>query len=342
VPEAPDHRKRLANAQLELGKFLVDEGRPREADACYGGAVSQWENLAAAFPQMGSYRQALSVALRLRGELLQAAGNLGEAEKVVRQAVVLLDKLADDFPAALEYQRARALGHTQLAALLAATSRRAETEAAFGQALAFAEKLATTFPTVPTFRADLAVVQDQWGQWLMTRRMPAEAEAKFRRAIALLEKLAAQRPTAATYPRQLAWLLATCPHPQVRDPRRAVALARQAVERSPQDASAWSVLGVAQGRAGDWAAALASLQKAVALPGGGDATDGFWLALAHAHLDHPDQARESYRGAVRWMEANRPRDAELQRLRAEVERLLSSAASADRPSKLPGPKQEPG
>ena len=342
VPEAPDHRKRLANAHLELGKFLADAGRPREADVCYGEAVAQWENLAAAFPQVGSYRQALSVALRLRGKLLEAAGDLGEAEKVVSRAAALLDKLADDFPAALEYQRARALSHTQWAALLAAADRPAEAEAAFGQALALAGKLASTFPRVPAFREDLAVVYDQWGQWLMARGVPAEAEAKFRRAIALLEKLAAERPTTATYPRQLAWLLATCPHPQVRDPRRAVTLARQAVERAPQESAAWSVLGVAHGRAGDWLAALAALEKAVALPGGGDATDGFWLALAYAHLDRPDQARESYRGAVRWMEANRPRDLELRRLQAEVESLLSPAAGADRPSDWPGPKQRPG
>ncbi len=342
VPQAPDPRERLANAHLELGKFLADAGRPREADACYAAAVAQWDSLAAALPHVGSYRQALSVALRRRGKLLEAVGDFAEAEKVVRRAAALLDQLADDFPAALEYQRARALSHTQLAALLAATPRPAETEAAFDRALTLTEKLATAFPAVPAFREDLAVVHDQWGQWLTRRGRTADAGAKFRRAVTLLEKLAADRPAAANYPRQLAWLLATCPHPQIRDPGRAVTLARQAVEQAPQVGAAWSVLGVAQGQAGDWPAALAALEKAVALSGGADATDGFWLALAHARLGHPDEARQSYDGAVRWMEANRPRDPELRRLRAEVESLLPAAARAERPSDLPGPKKEPG
>ncbi len=342
VPEALDHRKRLANAQLELGKLLEDQGRPREAEACYTTAAAQWESLATAFPQVGSYRQALSVALRRRGQLLQTTGDdLHQAEQVVRRAVILLDQLAADFPAVPEYRRSQALSHTQLAALLAATSRPAETEAAFAQALTLAATLATALPKVPVFRQDLAVVYDQWGRWLMARARPAEAEAKFRQVIALLEKLMTDRPLSAVYPRQLAWLLATCPHPQVRDATRAVALARQVVAQAPKDTSSWSVLGVAQGRAGDWPAALAALKQAVALPGGGDATDHFWLALAHGHVGHAEQAQDHYRSAVRWMEANRPHDPELQRLRAEVEAFL--ALPAPRPSDSPGPqKHRPG
>jgi serine/threonine protein kinase/Tfp pilus assembly protein PilF len=335
VPDSPGHRQRLAHAHLELGEFLADQGRPREAEACFREAAAHWVKLVASCPRVGPFRLNLSVVHRQRGRLLQAAGRLDEAEAVGRRAVALLDGLAADFPAVPEYQRHRALGYTQLAALLADTPKHPETEAAFGQAHTLTAKLATGFPKAAVYQEDLAVVEDQWGRWLMTRGRPADAEPKFRAAVALLEKLCAERPAGAVYPRKLAYLLATCLHPQVCDPARAVALARRAVERAPQDGYAWSVLGVARGRSGDWAGALPALEKAVALPGGGDATDRFWLALAHAHLRRPDLARPSYEAAVRWMETNRPHDRDLCRLRAEAEGLLRSRALAGHPSNTP-------
>jgi uncharacterized protein HemY len=118
-----------------------------------------------------------------------------------------------------------------------------------------------------------------------------------------------------------------------------VTLARQAIERDPERTAAWSVLGVAHGQAGDWDAARTALDKAIALPGGGDATDLFWLALAHAQFGQTELARKSYETAVRWMEANRPGDRELSRLRAEAENRLRELDASSRSPAPPEPDE---
>jgi serine/threonine protein kinase/Tfp pilus assembly protein PilF len=322
VAASPDHRKQRAAAHMELGRFLAERGRPDAADVCYRDAADQWTRLRADLPKEPAYRQAASVVQCRRGLLLQAVGRLEEAEQSVRQAVALTDQLVAEFPVYGHYRRARAVAHSQLAALLAATSRHQETEAAFREALALATDLVKGSPRAPTLREDLAVVQDQWGRWLMERNLATEAEPHFRQAVAVLQHLVSEQPVQGTYARKLAWLLATCRHPAIHDATRAVALARQAAERESQDNAIWIVLGAAYGRAGDWTSALAALQRGISLPGAGDATDRFWLALAHARLGRPDLARRNYATAVSWMDTNRPRDPELRLLKAEVVAIL--------------------
>jgi WD40 repeat protein/tRNA A-37 threonylcarbamoyl transferase component Bud32 len=120
----------------------------------------------------------------------------------------------------------------------------------------------------------------------------------------------------------LAWLLATCPSPTLRDPRRAQELAQKAVEAAPERGEYWNTLGVADYRAGDWKAAVEALEKSMRLRRGGDSSDWFFLAMASWQRGVKDEARKQYDQAVQWMETNRPDDDELRRFRAEAAELL--------------------
>ena len=78
-------------------------------------------------------------------------------------------------------------------------------------------------------------------------------------------------------------------------------------------------------RAGDWKAAIAALEKSMALakaPEGGNARQWFFLAMAHRQLDAKDDARRWYDRAVAWMDKHAAKDAELQRIRTEAAELL--------------------
>jgi tetratricopeptide (TPR) repeat protein len=128
---------------------------------------------------------------------------------------------------------------------------------------------------------------------------------------------------------EFAWHLATCPEARVRNPKQAVAYARQAVSLVPGMGAYWNTLGVAQYRAGDWKAAVEGLEKSCALSGGGDAGDWLFLALAHRKLGHDDEARKAYDRAVEWLEKNKAllekdpeRANELGRFRGEAEEVL--------------------
>jgi tetratricopeptide (TPR) repeat protein len=155
------------------------------------------------------------------------------------------------------------------------------------------------------------------------------------KAIADLEralKLQADFPMAKN---NLAWMLATCPEPRLRNPTRAVELAKQAVASLPKEGTFRTTLGIAQYRAGDWAAARNALQEALGMGGGTANPFGFgrttlFLAMSHWQRGEQEKARAFYQQAVEWIDKNQPtleNDAgrwnELGRFRAEAEATLA-------------------
>jgi WD40 repeat protein/serine/threonine protein kinase len=121
----------------------------------------------------------------------------------------------------------------------------------------------------------------------------------------------------------LAWLLATHPDPNLRNPGRAVELAKEAVALAPNQALIWNTLGVAQYRAGNWKKAIEALTKSMELQRGAlESLDTFFLAMAHWQLGEKAKARQWHDKAVQWMEKNDPKNVELRRFRAEAGELL--------------------
>jgi tetratricopeptide (TPR) repeat protein len=102
---------------------------------------------------------------------------------------------------------------------------------------------------------------------------------------------------------ELAWELSTAADPARRDPARAVALARIAVDRAPNEGAYWNTLGVAHYRSGDWTAAIAALDRSVELTSGGGPWDWLFLAMASWQLGQKEQARRWYEKAAVRMEA---------------------------------------
>jgi serine/threonine protein kinase/uncharacterized protein HemY len=120
----------------------------------------------------------------------------------------------------------------------------------------------------------------------------------------------------------LAWILANCPDRTLREPGKALELAKQAVAGAPRKRDYQNTLGTAYYRTGDWTGAVGALTKSMELRKGGDAADWFFLAMAHWHLGDKDQAHKWYGQAIRWTEKNRPQDEELRLFRAEAAELL--------------------
>jgi tetratricopeptide (TPR) repeat protein len=127
----------------------------------------------------------------------------------------------------------------------------------------------------------------------------------------------------------IAWILATAPDVKLRDPARAVQLAKSAAEGQPQVANYWGVYGTALYRTGDWNAAAVNLNKAINLrtpTDSANADNGFFLALAYWQLGEKEKAREWYDKGVQWMQKDRADDIELKRFRAESAELLGAGA----------------
>jgi tetratricopeptide (TPR) repeat protein len=157
-------------------------------------------------------------------------------------------------------------------------------------------------------------------------RLCPEAEGACRLQIARLMEYVASNPSGPGNLNGLAWARLTWPVPGVLDPDKSVELARQAVEKAPEDGAIWNSLGVALYRAGDWKAAIEALGKADELsPDKSPAFNGFFLAMTHRQLGDRERARSWYDRAVEWMDRHGPEDEALRRLRAEAAALLGLA-----------------
>jgi tetratricopeptide (TPR) repeat protein len=149
------------------------------------------------------------------------------------------------------------------------------------------------------------------------------------------ETIAAYRATLATDPagairqNELAWLLATTPDVQYREPAQAVQHGLEAVRLMPQDADAWNTLGVAHYRNGQWNEAIDALNKSMERSGG-TAIDWLFLAMTHWQRGERDEARTWYDRAATWMQdqADEALTEELTRFRAEADELLGTEKAA--------------
>jgi tetratricopeptide (TPR) repeat protein len=141
-------------------------------------------------------------------------------------------------------------------------------------------------------------------------------------------KLGPDHPVTLGCMNSLAWFLATAPDAKLRDPTRALRLAKAVVQHTPKNGGYWNTLGVACYRAGDWKQAIEALEKSEALrPGRAVAHNGFFLAMALWQRGNKADARKWYERAVQWMEKNHPKDAGLRRLREEASKLLGVSES---------------
>jgi serine/threonine-protein kinase len=139
----------------------------------------------------------------------------------------------------------------------------------------------------------------------------------------------------------LALALATGPAP-TRDPARGLNMAQQAVSLAPDPAAHLNTLGVAQYRAGQYADAVATLEKSLAAgKGETDAFDLFFLAMARFKLGELARARLDFDRAVKWhrdhLNLLAQDSTELDTFQAEAQTLLDSPPP-ERPANVFAPE----
>ena len=120
----------------------------------------------------------------------------------------------------------------------------------------------------------------------------------------------------------LAWEIANDPDVKRRNPTEAVQLGKEAVAQL-EEAAFRTTLGAAQYRAGDFEAAIDSLETAMKIGEGEDSYDWFFLAMSHWQLGNEEAARQWYDKAIDWMERNQPQNDELLRFRTEAQELMA-------------------
>jgi tetratricopeptide (TPR) repeat protein len=252
-------------------------------------------------------------AYATRGWILAA---FGQEEKAIDDLTTACDLIPNDS----ELGSADLAGNcAMLRELCAELAHREETLQCLAGLIDRVTKAADRYAGEPEFRNALPELYVTLATMQSKRGKPEEALDAIRKAVDA-------NPGNARASNRLAWMFATTPDAGLRDPQKAVELAKKACELSPSSEGYWNTLGVAQYRAESYQEALDALQKSIDSGYGGNSFDWFFLAMAHWRLNHKDEARQWYDKAVLWMDKYEPDNEQLLRFHAEAAELLGVTA----------------
>jgi serine/threonine protein kinase/Flp pilus assembly protein TadD len=302
--------KQSTSTYIMLGSCLLHEGKPKEADICFRKLTTfkmSQEQRVITYHTIGNYceRHDLAKAIHWYQRGLKLNPNFAPSHHRLGVMHAMSGNQTESFR---HYTRAAELspGNATIHTILGnALYKQGKLDAA----IVCYEKAIELNPKYAVALDSLGIALQRLGKW-------AEALAARRKAVQVL-------PENARAHYQLAWLLATCPDPKLRDSGQAIIHAKKAVQKEQHHWS-WTTLGVAYYRARNWKAAVDAFGQSMKFKKGGDSYGLFFLAMAHWQLGREEQARKYYRQAVQWMEKDkgRMRSAELRRFRAEAEKLM--------------------
>jgi tetratricopeptide (TPR) repeat protein len=342
---------KFALAWNNRGNALLRLGRPDRAIADYCKAIElepklvlAWRNRGAAFIHWGKLNRAIAdftKVIELQPKSAAGWGLRGNA--YIRWGKP--GRAVADCSKAIELDPADASAWMNRGAAYTALSRPKEALADFSKAITLSPKFGLAWINRGSVQAGLsryekAVADLSKGielvpdhplalRGLMIRGLSHSRLGKFAKAREDYRAVLKRVPNHSAAHNALAWLLATCPDAKLRDPKAALESAKKAVELEPKQGVCWKTLGVASYRAGDWKAAVAALEKGMALLGSWDGVDRFFLAMAHRKLGNREKARKAYEQAVGWEEKHKDDlkkvgwfAEQLRRFRAEAEEVL--------------------
>jgi tetratricopeptide (TPR) repeat protein len=308
-----------------LGLALYSLGRAEEAEAHYGQALTLAERLVREFPSEPIFQNRLAGILQQWAELARDLGQICQAECLFRRAMTVLDKLASDHPSDLAYRSTWAGLSRRVGDLLFQDGNLAEARDPLQRSVDILEDWMRRYPKTIGYREETAAAWLSLGRLCLATGQQDEVERAFRRCIELYEQLGLERRERAPYKTTLACLFADCPVEALRNPPRAVELAKKALETEPGASWLWVTLGAAHYQLGEWKAAVAALKTGLRQKNPDICRGNFYLAMTCARQGDGDRARRSFEQAVRWMDANQPRNPDLIRLQAEADAVLKDA-----------------
>jgi len=240
-----------ADYLYNLGRFLVDHGRPAEALPHLEKAVRLKPRHAAAWDRLGVTACELgrtSDGLGYFRKAIEVQADFAPAHINLATALLDLGRPEEALPHAEQAVRsdpARPRGHGLLQEALAALGRQ-------GELLAFYKRAVAERPEESALRCQL-------GRLLVAAGRPAEAREELRRAV----QLSPDWPVALA---DLAFLLATAGDPALRDGREALRLAERACSLTQRKAvTPLDALAAAYAEMGRFAEAVAAAREAIAV-----------------------------------------------------------------------------
>ena len=326
TPPGPDpvYVRELAASCYLQGCVYREKKDYRAAITALSRVIPMNELLPEYFPQEPTFRNEVAWRSRDIANQFRQMRAPVEAQIAYRQALNHFTKLAAANPDDPDPARQQATTRHLLGGLYLDARNFDAARDAFEHAIAIRQRLAAANKPLPEdllelsrHRRALSDTLIHQGRALWAKGDEGRAESSFREA----HRAAEDHPAAL---QALAWFLTTCADENLRGSAEALDLAKRGVEAAPKAAHMHSALAAAHYRKQEYAAAIAAIDAAIAVRGGGRAEDWFIRAMARRRLDETQAARSDYDQALNWMQNNAPNDTQLKRLRAEAEALLGT------------------
>jgi tetratricopeptide (TPR) repeat protein len=306
-PGAPDY------GLLCLARALRRRGRTQEASEALVAAISASREHVHQTHDAWAYRNL--------GRALQDQGKLAEAIDQYREAIRIKPELAAtyvDLSSALRDQGKLQEAIVEIGAAIRLKPDDASAHHNLGVALRAQGKLEEA---IAACRAAIRLQPDHHsshedlGGILAQQGNRDEAIAEFRTAT--------RTDASCTRSRNiLAWTLALPLKRPQHEYEEALIHARKAVEMEPWDGGLVNTLALAEYRVGHWPESIAASERSMTLRNGGDASDWFFLAMAHCQKGGKDEARKWFDKAVAWTKEKDPKNSELRQFWTEAAVLL--------------------
>ncbi len=321
-PDVPIYQANLAMALTNEGFAAIDAGESRTAYELLKRPHELYRQLVASHgdrPEFqlgyGRCKGAMGIAL----DDLEWQEGQDNPQELLSMAVQVLGELHEQRPH--DHQILERLALTLSAFASASTDARMAD--VFEVALDRLKALRDADPEHLEYASHQAHVYNQYGLWLYTRGEAAMAATKFLGAREIWQALLTQT-SIPEYQDAFAWFLATCPNLDVRLRQQAVDAAHAACVAAPASPKYCNTLAIAHFRAENFEESLALLEQAIKLRGIPNGRDLFFLAMARQRLGQEDDAQTAYQQGVAWMEANQPRDVEIEFIRREAAGLTQA------------------
>jgi tetratricopeptide (TPR) repeat protein len=326
-PDLPPYQVDLVDAHLGLATVFAETGRRDEALKMTRRLVEQGERLATDHPDLVSCQRVLVSSLLRLGRTLTVEGPPAEVEHTYQHAVDVGERLAaiDSFGIYSRFHLA--CGQLELGEFLQALGRRDAAQTMIDRAIKLLDDLVGRCAAVGVFRQRLGQAHAARVEILIAAGDREGARRAFRSAASLFGEVAARADGEPEFICQFARFL-SCSHlTELRDPARAVNLARDAVRRFPQHGRLWSVLGLSCYRAGDCRGAIDAAEQSMRLENGDDALNRLIFAVAYHQAGNEQASRRWYRSVIHRIDSLPNWPADMATLREEAAALLGPAAA---------------
>jgi tetratricopeptide (TPR) repeat protein len=333
-PDQPLYRIKLAGGLTRLGWDMMHyQGRDQEGEPILRRVSHVLKPLVETkSPDIGALR-ALAVSDNLLTDMLREQSRFAEMNESIRASVHYWEMAMQDPTGEPEYEHQMQPFDWFLSAqaylnLGDARTRAGDFEgaaAALRRSQVIAEKLTTDFPKVPSYPEHLTFAHEKRAFLAAAMNHPQKAQEEYRQAIEVTDRTLTRFPHMAGHSHYLARLLVRAPYARLRDPRRAIKLAKQGLGEYPARPDFWTTLGIGQYQNGSWKDAAASFEKSVELSKGGDTETWYYLAMTYAKLGDRSKAEEWHRRAAASMrDEHKSKDKDLLRLQAEAAEVMRS------------------